>query len=101
MPNRRPTPSGLEVKVFATVEEIEQAVRKLQRRIGDVNTFNPMATSMFRTGADEVLATDISNSIREVFGPNSPEFDKHQHFNLWGRSGVATPRDTVKKRGRS
>ncbi len=101
MPNRRPTPSGLEVKVFATVEEIEQAVRKLQRRIDDVNSFNPMATAMFRTGADEVLASDISNSIREVFGPNSPEFDEHQHFNLWGGSGVGTPRDNVLERGRS
>src|SRR5262249_52983399 len=36
------------------------------------------------TGAENILASDVRETIREVFGTNSPEFQEHEHLVLWG-----------------
>jgi uncharacterized protein (TIGR02391 family) len=34
------------------------------------------------TGDDYVVASDIRETIRDVFGPSSPEFNEHRHLNI-------------------
>ena len=35
------------------------------------------------SGADDVVRSNVRESIREVFGPNSPEFREHEHIRIW------------------
>lgn len=83
MPKRRPDPLPIEPRVFISVEEIDAAISKLERRVRDLEQLDVRAAILNDTGADDVAQSDVRETIREVFGPNSPEFNEHQHIRLW------------------
>jgi uncharacterized protein (TIGR02391 family) len=76
----------IEIRSF-TVEEIEFGIRKLARRKAEVEGLNP---SDVRHGDPQIrnIESNIRNTVREVFGENSPEFHEHGHLTIW-RGGVA------------
>lgn len=83
MPKRRPDPPPIEPREFRSVDEIDSGISKLERRIRDLEQLDVAAAVLNDTGADDVVQSDVRETIREVFGPNSPEFDEHQHIRLW------------------
>ena len=79
MPRRPPLPS--EVTQCWTTDEIDLALRRLQRRIHDIEALR----------TDEVRHRDphlrnversIRDTIHEIFGIASQEFYRHEHFKI-------------------
>ncbi len=83
MPKGRPDPPPIEPREFRSVDEIDSGIAKLERRIRDLEQLDVAAAVDEDTGADDVVRSNVRESIREVFGPNSPEFNEHQHIRLW------------------
>lgn len=83
MPKKRPEPAPIEPREFRSVEEIDSGIAKLERRIRELEQLDVAAAVHADTGADDVVRSNVRESIREVFGPNSPEFHEHQHIRLW------------------
>src|SRR5437016_14296423 len=71
-PRRQSHPPPPEIKQFTT-DEIEQGIRKLRRRIEEVNALDPQ-----RVRYDDQAILDaeqvIRNAILEIFGLNSSEY---------------------------
>lgn len=67
------TKPAIELKHFASLDEIEKAVTKLRRRVSDVSGLKSNGT---RHDAPEVEGafSNINETILDVFGQNSPEY---------------------------
>jgi len=96
-PRRKPPEEALIVgREFTSVEEIDRGIKKLERRIGDVEALDVRAAVLQHTGADDVVESDIRETIREVFGPDSPELKEHAYIRVWaGPMGIGMDREDV------
>jgi len=72
----------MEPKRFGTVQEVESAVEKLRRRVADVHRLRDSKVPAGSQGVKNV-ESNISQTILEIFGENSPEFRDHQHDRIW------------------
>jgi uncharacterized protein (TIGR02391 family) len=81
--NRKQEPAPVEARVFKSPAEIDRAISKLSRRIQELAQLDVAQAILNHTGADDVAISNVRESIREVFGPNSPEFREHEHISLW------------------
>lgn len=90
MPSRKPPrPPPIEPRAFASVEEIDRAIKKLQRRIEELSGLDVQRAVLEESGEDDAIRSNIREAIREVFGENSPEFREHQHLQIWaGPMGI-------------
>jgi uncharacterized protein (TIGR02391 family) len=80
---KRYEPPPPEPREFRSAEEIDSAVMKLTRRIQQLETINIRAEVVNNTAAVQVAESDIRETIREVFGSNSPEFKEHGQISIW------------------
>lgn len=79
---RASEPPRLEIKEFRSPEEIDRAITKLRRRIDDVRALEAQKVRHDdQRGANAAHA--ISDAILEIYGPNSPEYRRHQHHHIW------------------
>jgi uncharacterized protein (TIGR02391 family) len=84
MARRKPVePPPVEPRVFSSAEEIDFGIKKLRRRITELEGLNVQEAMLGHTGADDVVISNIRDTIRDVFGLNSPEFREHEHIRLW------------------
>jgi uncharacterized protein (TIGR02391 family) len=72
-----------EERVFKSVEEINFAITKLERRIRELEELNVQEAVMTDNAADDVAESNVRTTIREVFGQKSPEFQEHGHIRMW------------------
>jgi len=90
----------IEPREFRSVDEIDRGINKLQRRSEEVRNLDARAAILEHSGADDVVRSNIKETIRDVFGPNSPEFQEHEHIHIWagpaniGMSGEAVVEGT-------
>jgi uncharacterized protein (TIGR02391 family) len=84
MAGKQPERPQVAPKEFTSADELERAIARLERRIKQLETFDSHAAVLNETGAENVVASDVRETIREVFGTNSPEFQEHEHLHLWG-----------------
>jgi uncharacterized protein (TIGR02391 family) len=84
MAKKRPDPEPIEPRVFKSVDEIDAAIAKIGRRIRDLEELDVAMAARNHNGADTVVTSDVRETIREVFGTNSPELNEHKHIDLWG-----------------
>src|SRR5712692_566382 len=68
-------PPPIQSKEF-TLEEIEQGIRKLKRRIDDVEGLDPK-TVRYDDPRVDAATRDIEADIGDIFGRNSPEYRAH------------------------
>lgn len=97
-------PQRIEPREFRSPEEIDLAIAKLQRRIEDLKALDVAKAYLEKTGADDAAISHVRETIRDVFGPNSPEFHDHQYISLWHHATISYDEDnTVEQldRGRS
>lgn len=80
---KRPTlgPAPIELRHF-TIEEIGRAIAKLQRRIKEVTALDPSLVSHNDAKVDNV-ERNIRETVREIYGTNSPEFNDHGAHRIW------------------
>lgn len=64
-------------------QRLRESIEELERRVQDVERLDARTAVVDHTGAEEVLASDIRETIREIFGSNSPEFREHRHLQIW------------------
>ena len=83
MPKRRQDIPQLEEREFRSVEELDSAVAKIQRRIHELEALDIPDSLLRSTGAVAAVRSNIRATIREVFGLNSPEFKEHQYIDIW------------------
>ena len=83
MAKRQPDPPPIEPREFRSVEEIDAAIAKLERRIRELEGLDISAAVLRNTGADDVAQSNVRAAVREVFGPNSPEFREHESIDIW------------------
>jgi uncharacterized protein (TIGR02391 family) len=81
MAKRKAEQAPIEPKIF-TLEEIIQGIEKLNRRLSDLQKLESEKVSYEDERANN-LEFSIKETIREVFGPNSPEFDRYQYHRIW------------------
>lgn len=74
-----------------TLPEIESGTRKLQRRVQEVQNLDPGSVRYDDAKIDNVEA-NIRETIRETFGPQSPEFQDHQYHRI--QHGIQNMLDT-------
>jgi uncharacterized protein (TIGR02391 family) len=80
---KRSEPTPLEPREFRSPEEIDSAIMKLTRRIRELEQLDVNAAVSNQTGAVDVAQSNVRETIREVFGSNSPEFREHQGIKVW------------------
>lgn len=88
-PNQEPP---IEIKHFASPEEIDAAIAKLRRRIQEVQSLDPTQVR-YDDQRVHTAQDNIHTTILEIFGPNSPEYRRHQYHQI-DRGGLvlgATP----------
>jgi uncharacterized protein (TIGR02391 family) len=76
--------SEIELKVFRSVDEIDRAIRKMERRRTEIEQINFEAAVNQRTGEDNVAQSNLRNTILEIYGPNSPEYREHHNVTFLG-----------------
>jgi len=59
------------------------AIAKLRRRIQELEMMDVAGSVQRDTGAVSVAESNIRETIRDVFGTNSPEFKEHAHISIW------------------
>jgi hypothetical protein len=75
---RKNDPPPIEVRQF-TRSEIDRGITKLRRRIDEVRG---LQTASFDDPRVYTATSNIPDTIRDVFGPRSPEFDEHQYHRI-------------------
>ena len=75
--------SPLEAREFRSPEHIDSAIRKLQRRIQELEQLDVRAGILNNTGVVKSAKSNLQETIREVFGSNSPEFGEFQSIEIW------------------
>lgn len=104
MAERRPDPEPIEPREFKSVDEIDAGITKLKRRVRDLEQPDVTGGSFKDTNFDRVVISNVRETIRDVFGTNSPEFRENQNIRLWaGPMGMILPKHEVheyRERGR-
>jgi uncharacterized protein (TIGR02391 family) len=83
---KNPETPEIEPRVWQSADEIDRAIAKLQRRISDMEQLNVRESREAGNTPENVAVSNVKETIREVFGQNSPEFREHEHIRMW--SGV-------------
>jgi uncharacterized protein (TIGR02391 family) len=77
-PSKKQQPLETVPKEF-TPEEIDRGIEKLQRRIKDVRELERLQHDDQRVDNTQ---DDVRETIREIFGGKSPEFNQHQYHRI-------------------
>lgn len=81
---RKPAaPPEIEPKVFQTGDEIDRAIVKLERRIKEIAEIDFVAAMRDHTGVDDAARSNLQQTILEIYGPNSPEYRRHENIRFW------------------
>jgi uncharacterized protein (TIGR02391 family) len=80
---RRPPAPEIEPKIFISTDEIDRAITKLQRRIKELEQINFEDAVLNHTGTDDIAQNNLRNTILEIYGPHSPEYNDHKHIMIW------------------
>jgi uncharacterized protein (TIGR02391 family) len=81
MAKRYQPPPPPEPRNFASVREVDLAIGKLRRRRIEVEQLDP-AQVRFDDPRVQTAESNIRNTILDVFGPASPEYDEHKHHDI-------------------
>ncbi len=76
-----PEPPPIEIRRF-TRSEIDRGISKLRKRIDEVSNLDPRQIRYADAKIDNV-ERNIRETIRDVFGPRSPEFHDHEYHKIW------------------
>jgi len=76
-------PPPPEPRIFKSADEVDRGIEKLQRRVNELEGLDVPAAMRADNGAVDVAQSNVRAAVREVFGPNSPEFQEHEYLEIW------------------
>jgi uncharacterized protein (TIGR02391 family) len=79
-------PPAIEVKQWASAQEIDKAVAKLQKRITEAEALDVRRAAVDNTGEIDAVVSSIRHTILELFGERSPEYTEHSGIQMWDTS---------------
>ncbi len=80
MAGKKVSPPEIVEKRFPSVGEVKQAIKKLRRRVDEVQKLKEDSVR-HDDPKKTAIETKIRDTIREIYGPHSPQFERHQrHF---------------------
>jgi uncharacterized protein (TIGR02391 family) len=80
---KTPVVEGIQPKIFSTIDEIDRAIAKLQRRITEIEKIDFVADERNHAGEADVARSNLRNAILEIYGPHSPEYREHKTISFW------------------
>ncbi len=83
MASRKQAEPSIEPHEFRSVEEIDRAIAKLDRRNKELENLNVEDAISNDTAADETAIQNLRSAILEIYGEHSPEYRRHQHIEMW------------------
>jgi len=83
MARKRSEEPLIEPREFRWPEEIDAAIAKLKRRIEELEKVDMKAAVLNDSGEDNVARSNIRDTIRDVFGINSPEYREHRGIEIF------------------
>ena len=78
-----PPPPEIAPKTWESVEEIDRAIARLQRRVTELEQLDASNAVLNETGENDVVTSNVRTTILEVFGANSPEYREHRNIRMW------------------
>jgi hypothetical protein len=87
---RTPDPPQIQVRKF-TLTDIDKAIAKLRNQIDQVRKLGSLHVS-FDDSRVQSVEFNITETIREVFGDNSPEFNRYRNPHHMARIGFTAIR---------
>lgn len=78
-----PAEPVIQPRVWSSLDEIDRAIARIERRIGELDELDIGAAMRDDSAADAVAISNVREAIREIFGPDSPEFHEHEHIRMW------------------
>jgi uncharacterized protein (TIGR02391 family) len=82
VPAKKGGPLIIETKLFTSQGEVDQAILKLKQRLDEVRALDPRTV-----GHDDPrissAAANFRNTVLEIYGPNSPEYQRAQYQRIW------------------
>jgi len=79
-----------EDKVFSSDREIDSAIIKIKRRIEDLKNLQ----NSFDSEKITVVERKVKDTMREIFGVNSFQFERYEHFQIWSGSMYINMQDS-------
>lgn len=80
---RSSQPDQPEDKVFTSLQEVDQAIAKLRRRLEEVQALDPQ-TMPYGDPRITSAGQNFSGTVLAIYGPNSPEYRRFRHYsNIW------------------
>ena len=79
---RRPNTPVIQARVFSSLGEVDSAITKFKRRLAEVEALDPSRIRFDGPERDNA-ESNISPTVLEVFGPNSPEYQQFQYYRIW------------------
>ena len=76
-------------KVFTSLRELESAMTKVDRLTGDLRALDPL-TTRYDDQVVRNLEFQIRNTIGEIFGRDSPEFQQYRYWEIWDGRKIIT-----------
>lgn len=80
-----------------TRDEIDRAIAKLRRRIVEIEGLDPSVVS-YGDAKVEMVQSNVRESILEIFGSNSSEFEEYGHFVIWHGGYNTTDSELTRQR---
>jgi len=74
---------SIQPREFHSIEEIDRAAAKLERRIKELEAVNVQDAVLNHTAADDNAIHNLRSSILEIYGEHSPEYSRHEHIRMW------------------
>ena len=73
------------IKQFASlsVSDLQSALPKLQRRIDEINSIDPLQATGTYTPEFSAIRDNINATLMEIFGPNSIEYERYKVWSIY------------------
>lgn len=96
-----PTVPEIEPRVWQSADEIDRAIVKLQRRISDMEQLDVLESKAAGNAPEMVAVSNVRETIREIFGQDSPEFREYGSIRMWAGSMTMMMSDTEILKGKA
>lgn len=79
-----------EPKRFSSADEIDKAIARIERRLVELRVLD----QTYDIDQVEIVRKKIIDTMREIFGASSAEFERYEHYRIWSGSMYMNMQET-------